>query len=205
MDLLWSGLLLPMLIAIAHSAQSVLPVGVGVCDKLRTASDLGNTVTLSNEGLLAGAVVSTNPGSLPPMVQVIDFQLVCEVAGAIRDTVGGVSVVVTYLCMGTICRVGADTSTLITLTEQFNFECSSNDASQNLTARRSVLLAAGTAQRRTDPVANRNTPLADQCSQCVDQSVTQAADSVTHCRRELTNFNLFIPLIIFFFSMPNEL
>ncbi len=113
------------------------------------------------------------------MFQVIDFQLVCEVAGARRDTVGGVSVVVTYMCMGTVCQAGTDAATIITLTEQFKFECSSNEASQYLTARESVLVAAGTAPHDENPLANMNTPLADQCSQGVDPSVAAAADPLS--------------------------
>ncbi len=189
MNLLWSALflsLLSVLTAVVHSDQSVIPNGVGICNKLRTASDLGNTAALSNEGILARAVVPVNDRSNPPMVQVLDFQLVCEVAGARRDTVGGVSVVVTYMCMGPLCREGIGASDVITLTEQFNFECTSNDASQDLTARESVLAAAGTEARDETTLANRNTPLADQCSQCVDPSVAAAANEVTHCRCKFT-------------------
>ncbi len=186
MNLPWSVLLLPVLTTVVvHSDQSVIPNGVGICNKLRTASDLGITTTLSSEGILATAVVPVNDGSDPPMVQVLDFQLVCEVAGARRDTVGGVSVVVTYMCMGPLCRAGTGASDVITLTEQFNFECTINDASQDLTARESVLVAAGNAPRDENPLANLNTPLADQCSQCVDPTVAAAANNVTHCRGNL--------------------
>ncbi len=187
MNLPWSVLLLPVLTTVVvHSDQSVIPSGVGICNKLRTASDLGNTANLSSEGILARAVSPVNDGSDPPMVQVLDFQLVCEVAGARRDTVGGVSVVVTYMCIGTVCQAGTDAATIITLTEQFNFECTSIEASQNLTSRESVLVAAGTAPRDESLLANLNTPLADQCSQCVDPSVAAAADEVTHCRGKFT-------------------
>ncbi len=186
MNLLWSVLFLSVLTTVVHSAMSVIPTGVGICNKLRTASDLGNTATLSDDGILARAVAPVNDGSDPPMVQVLDFQLVCEVAGARRDTVGGVSVVVTYMCMGTVCQAGTDAATIITLTEQFNFDCTSNEASQDLTSRESVLVAAGTAPRDENPLANRNTPLSDQCSQCVNPSVAAAANEVTHCRGKFT-------------------
>ncbi len=185
MDILWSVLLLSMLTAVVHSDPSVIPSGVGICNKLRTTSDLGNTTTLSNVGILARAVSPANDGANPPMVQVMDFQLVCEVAGARRDTVGGVSVVVNYMCMGPLCGEDIGASDVITLTEQFNFECSSNDASQDLTARESVLVAAGTEARDENTLANLNTPLADQCSQCVDPSTAAAANEVTHCRGKL--------------------
>ncbi len=188
MNLLWSALflsLLSVLTTVVHSDQSVIPSGVGICNKLRTASDLGNTATLSNDGILARAVSPANDGANPPMVQVIGFQLVCEVAGARRDTVGGVSVVVNYMCMGPLCREDIGASDVITLTEQFNFECTSNDASQNLTARESVLVAAGFAARDKNPLANLNTPLEDQCSQCVNPSVSASANEVTHCRGKL--------------------
>ncbi len=189
MNLLWSALflsLLSVLTTVVHSDRSVIPSGVGICNKLRTASDLGNTATLSDDGILARAVTPVNDGSDPPMVQVLDFQLVCEVAGARRDTVGGVSVVVNYMCMGPLCRAGTDAATIITLTEQFNFDCTSNEASQDLTARESVLVAAGTSPRDEVTSANLNTPLADQCSQCVDPSVAAAANEVTHCRGKFT-------------------
>ncbi len=121
----------------------------------------------------------------PPWFKLLAFSWSVRLQGP-EGTVGGVSVVVTYMCMGPICRAGTGPSTVITLTEQFNFECTSNDASQDLTARESMLAAAGTAPRDKNPLANLNTPLADQCSQCVDPSVAQAANVVTHCRCKFT-------------------
>ena len=76
-------------------------------------------------GLIADTLVATVGQPPPrPLVQVLDYNIVCQTIGMQRDTFRSVSVVVNYTCDG-ISWAFCDGTPLLS---QFEFECGSGNA-----------------------------------------------------------------------------
>ena len=148
----------------------------GDCDPVGI-SDLGNQGELSREGLIARSFTDGDAEIQPQLVQIADYKIVCEVAGLARGKIRGISVIVTYNCMGLLC--GGRNSTHVTqLTSQFNFYCNSLD---------STLVIEGVGHN-DNPTGTTATPLDMRCGQCAAYSRTIPAlyTNDTNCYRKWT-------------------
>lgn len=127
----------------------------GDCDPVGV-SDLGNPGELSTEGLIARSFGSGDGGIVPQLVRIIDFKIVCEVAGLTKGTIRGISVIATYDCMGLICSP----SSVARFTSQFNFYC-------RLWGLTLVIEGLG---RNDNPTGTTETPLDITCGLCATYS-----------------------------------
>ncbi len=149
--------------------------GIGYCPL--SADMLGNFTDLSTNGLVSRALTPVADGAIPlTLVKILAYNIVCEVPGFKRDTIGGFSVLVMFECSGPHCFAA---ETVSVLTEQYNFQCTSNEFGSHTPG---IIGPIGTSPRRRDPVATLNTSLALECSQCVPKDVAFAANDITHCR-----------------------
>ena len=172
-----------------HSQQTALRGSVGSCPPLEEA-DLGNTTSLSTDGLVAAAYRGAD-GTTPPMVRILRHNVVCEVAGRLKNTVGETSVLVEYECLGPGCP-GHDTnnpSMAVTVISQFQVQCRNTD--MFLLSNSGQVVSGGGGSTRVDNVdANFTTAIDRECGACVDPTSGSPAnennDGITFCGGMLT-------------------
>lgn len=148
--------ILCVLLAAASDAQ--------ICPRI-TEDDLGNTAAPSMVGLIAERL---GVGSQPPFVELIRFNIVCEVTAGTRDGFRHVSVVAEYW--------SNDNLTL----SQFEFSCVGASPEWSIQA------SGSTDNTFTaSPSANFLTPLRRDCYLCLSPARSNAADAVNHCASQL--------------------
>lgn len=146
---------------------------IGSCQKL-TRDDLGRSDVLSAAGLVVQALQEVADGSVE--VRIVGFNMVCEAAGLMRDTISSISVILTYECVGTVCG-----SMLSNRTEQFQLDCFKG-LDVDGASFRPPRLAFGGNIRTQDPNGTLDTPLDEQCGQCAAPDGIPT-DPSTHCWR----------------------
>ncbi len=175
--------LLPLLLAATLHAQPpiITDLDFGSCPPI-TMEDLGNTETLSESGLLAGALEEIEVGT--SAVRVRSFHIVCESSGLLRNTTRSVSLLVNFDCMGLTCRRGGNQNEVVNLTEQFQFNCTASffEGGGGAAFHYESGLFSGTF-RRVDPVAGFDTAREERCGMCLDPAVDVGlpADNESHC------------------------
>ena len=108
---------LPVYFLAIANAQSNLP---GLECPPFTVDVLGSTTGLSTEGLLA---LSVQPGGEVPItipVRVVNYTIVCDASGRLRDTSSYISVLVIFQCDST-SQSDCDGTTV--LTRQYQYYC----------------------------------------------------------------------------------
>ena len=164
---------------------------VGSCPPVGEA-DLGSTISLSTDGLVPAAFRVAD-GSDAPMVRILRHNVVCEVAGRLKNTVGETSVLVEYECMGPGCPgYDADNPMVLTVTSQFQAQC--RDTDMFLSATGLVITSSGNT--RVDIVAtnlmaaNFMTAIDTECGACIDPATgalgNDGNDPATFCGGMLT-------------------
>ena len=146
--------------------------GVRECERL-TLEDLTSTDNSQRSSILV-QVYNTGIGARNPFIQVEDMHIVCEVAGAKRDTYRAVSVIVRHSCVGLLCPPETRDKTADV---QYDFECS--------TINEWIARASGQEGehiRELNPEADFDTEPVYNCSACA--RAVAGADPVTHCRRK---------------------
>ena len=186
-ELLYVLLLTVSAVTNVHSRRTTLRSSVGSCSPVEV-SDLGNTTSLSTEGLVPATFRGAD-GSDVPMVQILRHNVVCEVAGRLKNTVGKISVLVEYECLGPRCP-GYDAnnpSMVLTVISQFQVQCRDTDMFLSSSG---VVITGGGATRVDNAVANFTTAIDRECGACVDPATGAAGngnnDPVTFCGSMLT-------------------
>ena len=184
------------------SQQPALRSSVGSCFPVEIA-DLGNTTSRTTVGLVPAAFVGAD-GSDAPMVRILRHNIVCEVAGRLKNTIGETSVLVQYECLGTRCP-GYDAnspSNVLTLTSQFQFQCRDTDMFPSTTG--GVISGGGGSTRVDNTAADFMTAIARECGACVDPATGAIGnggnDPVTFCGGMLTPSIILWHVIIFITS-----
>ena len=142
-------------------------------------AQFGNCATLPDtttlETLIQGTFAAGDSLTDPPDVVVRDFNYVCLVSGAFRDTFRKLSVVVSYDCSGrTLCTSASPVS-------QFDFTCSAEDVWED------DVLGTSEFSRRDIADASMTTPNRTNCSICAAPfhpqiaSISLPYDMITHC------------------------
>ena len=153
-------------------------------------SDLGSTTSLSTDGIVPAAFRSTNESSVP-MVQILRHNVVCEVAGRWKDTVGQISVLVEYQCLGLGCPGynSSQPSNILNVTSQFQVKCVF-PLDMYVSFIGYVATRGGGAIRVDNAVANFTTAIDRECGACVDPATgcprNKNNDPVTFCGGMLT-------------------
>ena len=166
--------LLSCLFVAVNCQDSFLPSHLGYCSKLKI-SDLGSNTTLSREGLVSKSI-DLNFG---PEVRIIDFNVICEVPGYFRNTIGGVSVIVFFECNGDqSCThfLNPDDNPIKSFqTFQFGFVCfAQTNGNQNSTFQDNQ----DSVER--NPIATLTTPAKQPgCARC---TIHPSADDTFQCR-----------------------
>ena len=111
-----------------------------------------------------------------PGVTVLDTTIVCESPGLLRDTISSFSVVALYSCTGIVAE-GCDGSNR---TEQFQYECNMDNTFTEAEISSGFL-------RTENPTATLQTPLNDQCAQCVEPTSIVPSDPDDHCIGKLVS------------------
>jgi hypothetical protein len=127
---------------------------------------------LSTHGGIAASFEAVDGGGRElQLVRIIDFSVVCESSGIVRDSISSISLVVNFECVGTIC--GNEVSNR---TEQFQYDCLANTTlpKPNKSLGRRVRSLSTTATLMTTPMV--------ACGDCSEEVVDEMVpDPVTHC------------------------
>lgn len=140
------------------------------CSLLK-ASDLGNTTSYTNEGLLALTLNIVDRQGADIRYQLVDYNTVCLAQGSGRGLYRMVSVVASYMFLDN----GANGAT-VGNPSQFQFECKSNQWSPSIFGNFEDAFSGV-------PGGNLNTPLRTDCRVCAE--LTQAT-TAEHCLRKLS-------------------
>ena len=143
------------------------------------ASDLGNTDSLSQDGLIADSYVSGGDSSDAVSVRLFDFSVVCLSAGPTRGMYRHVSLVAEYACSGASCE-----STTENITAQFDFGCVMSGTSG--TEWNDLVVSVADDDIRTQPAdAGFSTALRRDCFLCLNENGATAlgltTDAESHC------------------------
>ena len=174
-------LLTVCMLKIAYLQQDSEPRPLtGSCPRLTTA-DIGNTVELSTDGLISGAINTAGDvlgSQRTELVRVLESMIVCEASGAVRGEISSVSFIVRY---ETCPRSNCDDppNDVVERTEQFQFDCS---ASTNTFDGRKLI---GLPTRTETPSGNLSSALLQQCGECTEQFISGFIEN-THCRGEFS-------------------
>ena len=189
-ELLYVLLLTVSAVTNVHSQKTDLRSPVGSCPSVEV-SDLGSTTSLSTDGIVSAAFLSAD-GSDPPMVQILRHSVVCEVAGRLKNTVGQISVLVEYQCLGPSCPgynfSQPSNNIILNVTSQFQVQCRGTD--MFLSSYGGVISGGGGNTRVDNAAANFTTTIDRQCGACVDPATGAVGnvnnDPVTFCGGMLT-------------------
>ena len=169
-----------------HSQRTALRSPVGSCPPVGVL-DLGSTTSLSTDGIVPATFLIAD-GSVVPMVRILRHNVVCEVAGRLKNTIGETSVLVEYECLGSGCP-GYDSnnpSMVLTVISQLQVQCRDTDMFLSL----SGVVISGGATRVDNAVANLTTVIDRECGACVDPVTGSIGngnnDPVTFCGGMLT-------------------
>lgn len=153
-------------------AQPLLPPELMLCPPI-TIDDLGNTTAFTTDGLIARALffnvvnLEFNGDNVPTLI--LDYRVLCESAGMLRNTISSFSALVTYQCDAN--TFGCDRSNQ---TDQFQFSCQENDWA----------IFVGLDDRFVitfDQTATFSTEPNDRCSMCIDDRQDANSNEITHC------------------------
>ena len=165
-----------------HSKTTATRISVGNCPPV-IASDLGNSTSLTTAGIVAASYKNTD-GSDAPMIRIIRHQVLCEVAGRQRNTVGEISVLVEYQCMGLACP-GFDRNSPnpVTIISQIQIQCRSTNTFFSAFG---TIISSGGGNIRIDNIPTVfSTPTNLKCGACVDPATgtpgNRNNDPVTFC------------------------
>lgn len=161
----------------ANAQTPSVPLSHGSCPPIELR-DLASPDRHGDEGLLPQAFDRPLPRLLAA-----DFHVVCEVAGITRETVSAVSFVARYECLDPPC---ADGENVTMLTEQFQYNCSTDFFEMGGTEVLYERAFPRSRQRTLNPAANFSTETARGCGLCVDPAFGVDSDPVTHCFRKWT-------------------
>ena len=192
----WCELLYVLLLTMSavtniHSQRTALRSSVGSCSPVEV-SDLGSTTSLSTDGIVSAAFLSAD-GSDPPMVQILRHNVVCEVAGRLKDTVGEISMLVEYQCLGPSCPGYnfSQPSNILNVISQFQVQCRDTDMFPSSSG--GVISGGGGNTRVDNAAANFTTAIDRQCGACVDPATGTIGngnnDPVTFCGGMLTLYS----------------
>ena len=186
-ELLYVLLLTVSAVTSVHSQRAASRSSVGSCPPVEV-SDLGSTTSLSTDGIVP-ATFRVADGSAAPMVQILRHNVVCEVAGRMKNTVGQISVLVEYKCLGPGCPSydSSQPSSILNVTSQLQVQCRDTDIFLSPTGQ----VISGVGNTRVDNiVANFTTAIDRECGACVDPATGGPAnannDPVTFCGGMLT-------------------
>ena len=175
-------LLTVSMLKIAYLQQDSEPrPQTGSCPRLTTA-DIGNTVELSTDGLISGAINTAGDvlgSQRTELVRVLESMIVCEASGAVRGEISSVSFIVRY---ETCPRSNCDDppNDVVERTEQFQFDCS---ASTNTFDGRKLL----GLPTRTQPPSGLSSAFLQQCGECTEpDQFSRGFIGNTHCRGEFS-------------------
>ena len=135
-----------------------------------TVDILGSTTNLSTEGLLANSI---QPGGEVPMaipVRVVNYKIVCDASGRMRDTSSYISVLVSFQCDSS-SQSDCDGTTV--LTRQYQYYCTPSTNEYGIFDSNFV--------QTFQPNATFQTQLDNNCIRCVDDVSNPSSDPVTHC------------------------
>ena len=190
-ELLYILLLTVSAVPSIHSQRTALRSSVGSCPPVEV-SDLGNTTSLSTDGIVPATFRGAD-GSAAPMVRILRHNVVCEVAGRLKNTIGETSVLVEYECLGSGCPGydANDPSMVLTVIGQIQVQC--RDTDMFLSPSEVVVSGSGGNIRVDNVVANFTTTIDRQCGACVDPATGAAGnddnDPVTFCGGMLTLYS----------------
>ncbi len=148
---------------------------VGSCTPITTA-DIGNITSLSTTGLVAKFLSDSNVN--PTMVRIIEYNVVCESLGLIRETVASTSFIVQYECLGSGC-LGNDPTIVQTFLHQFQMHC--NRGPPPSFSVPSIFSVFPENIITVDPTGDLFTPASDGCGSCFVSFISTEYDSDTHC------------------------
>lgn len=175
-----SALLLGVVLHTGHAQFPVVNLNHGSCTPI-TLQDLANPDPLDNPGFLSETL--RMDFSDRPQVRVLNFHVVCEVAGITRGTVAAVSFVVDYECQGVPCtEIGGNFTREI---EQIQYNCSTDFFEGGEVEQLYETFFDINGIRTLNPIADFATVPAKRCGLCVDPVVGLDSDPVTHCLRKL--------------------
>ena len=170
--IIWLGL-----VCLASAQSACPPINI---------DDLGSTTDFSPNGLVSLAIDFAAESSFNIPVRIIDYHVVCDASGFLRNTSSFVSVLVQFQCSfpisgGPSLLPTCDGSTIIT--RQYQFSC--------VTGNEWAAIVSGITSfvETMNPRATFLTPPDNQCRRCVDERQNSNADSITHCEREFCNDN----------------
>ena len=188
-ELLYVLLLTVSAVTNVHSQRTALRASVGSCPPVEV-SDLGSTTSLSTDGIVPATFRGAD-GSAAPMVQILRHNVVCEVAGRLKNTVGQISVLVEYQCLGPSCHGNnySQPSSILNVTSQFQIQCRNTDIFL-LSNSGQIISGGGGATRVDNAAANFMTAIDRECGACVDPDTGAPGnannDPVTFCGGMLT-------------------
>ena len=135
-----------------------------------TQSDLGSSTAPSTSGLISSALTIGAEIATSPLVQLLEYHIVCEVVGATRGTYSYVSLIANY------------TVDFEFHTTQFDFGCTVRNEWDTVVAGSSDSIV-------TDPPDGSfdTTPRSD-CRVCISPRRLGDADTETHCVRKFTKY-----------------
>ena len=157
-----------------YSTDSVPPIPtfpVGNCPPL-SEKDIGTRSRYSETGFITKALRGLLPGNLinnmsysGPLVQVLNYTILCEVPGLIRNTFSQYSVLVDYLCSGYFCNTNDPFyAAQIRSKHQFTFIC--DQGTNTFYSDKGIKVQNGNVIK-TSPTANLSSPLR-KCGSCSD-------------------------------------
>ena len=175
--ILWLSVAAVTLLIVCNPKKTDLTYDIGACAPMEI-SMLGKTNEVSKDGIVSSSFIKAD-GSDPPFVRIIRFHVVCEVIGYLQNTIGIVSVVVEFECLGPSCP-GGDLRTSVIVVQQFNFACRSADNTYS-----PPFNVLGTVHSGKVPLANFST-MKEECGACIDpeESSLYPSDPVTFCVRK---------------------
>ena len=150
---------------------------IGSCGRQLSEDIFGNFISPSTAGIVANSFFTDDP----PMIRILNVAVVCEVSGAVRNTISSFSAVVAYVCSGgTVCGQSNQI-----LTEQFQLDCSTRTESGLPSFLPGMHLSSIVRTPAVQVTATRNTPLARKCGECTAPNIalprSTHLDSVSHC------------------------
>ena len=152
------GLLATLLIALCNGQQ---------CSMI-TQSDLGSVAAPSTNGLISSALTIGAENAANPLVQLLEYHVVCEVVAPTRGTYCYVSLVANY------------TVDFEFRTTQFDFGCTERNEWDTVVAGSSDSIVMDPPDGSFDTI-----PRSD-CGVCISPRRYSDSDTETHCVRKFT-------------------
>ena len=151
---------------------------IGSCDRQLSVEIFGTFNIPSKTGIVANSFFSDDP----PLIRILNVAIVCEVSGALRNTISSFSAVIAYVCSGIPC--GRAQSNQI-LTEQFQVDCSTRTENGLPSFLPGMHLSSLVRTPAAQVNATRDTLLSRECGECTAPNIalprSTPLDPVSHC------------------------